>query len=590
MIASFFHVSKYAEKHINFIYRNENDTFKEPLYHKSVEQLNSIKGIKGIIIPAQKELNEPVNYDPKVLIEHIRLLEDRNLSSLPIYIVNASDKIIDELELHLDFGIDVSQTEDIDFESLEKLSEKRLNRVIDLIANDNDGRSRHNQSNEWGSYRLISSLNHVKSDKNSIINIRESLSESLYYKKLLLNESFEERSELNSIQKGDFLKKLSFINENINKVAIIDDMINMGWREAYANMLNIPKVEYFDQHEVVFSPEDSEKFDLIILDLRLEEEVGGDSNDVLGVDNLSGIILLKKIKAHDPSVPVIISTASNKSWSLESANNYGADGFWSKEDPQRGLSFEYRFKNTYNLIFTLYNVIKWSKKVRCVYTALMEIHKQLSLVNPLVAKSILKKTKVIFGQLHDSKSNFRKDFFGQSGLEVAFITVSSLINDIISYYREEIVDKNKNTSYFITIDTERHLFCDKKYNGGKIKFKIPNKVFEELKYEVNKTVNGKTITEVREPKYNENFFPEKSFMNYLLIKMGMEEMKSRYSYYSSLRNKIDMIHGKPIIEDIDSETYQIKIEDLYRILEIFYQAFLQKSCKYFPEKKKSLRR
>ena len=210
MIVSFFHVSKYAEKHIDFIYRNENDTFKEPLYHKSVKQLNSFKGIKKIIIPAQKELNEPVNYDPKVLIEHIRLIEDRNLSTLPIYIVNASDKIIDELELHLDFGVDISQTEDMDFENLEKLSEKRLNRVIDLIAKDNDGRSRHNQSNEWGSYRLISSLNHAKSDKNTIINIRESLSESLYYKKLLLNESFEERFELNSIQKGDFFKETLF--------------------------------------------------------------------------------------------------------------------------------------------------------------------------------------------------------------------------------------------------------------------------------------------------------------------------------------------------------------------------------------------
>ena len=241
-------------------------------------------------------------------------------------------------------------------------------------------------------------------------------------------------------------------------------MINMGWKEAYANMLNIPKVEYFDQHEVVFSPEDSEKFDLIILDLRLEEEVGGHSNDILGVDNLSGIILLKKIKAHDPSVPVIISTASNKSWSLESANNYGADGFWSKEDPQRGLSYEYRFKNTYSLINTIHNVIKWSKKVRCVYMALMEIYNHISLLNPLVAKSILKKTKIIYGQLYDSKSSFRKNFFGQSGLEVAFIAASSLINEILFYYKEEEDNKNKEMSYYVTIDDKRYLFCKRQLN------------------------------------------------------------------------------------------------------------------------------
>ena len=105
-----------------------------------------------------KEKNEPINYDPGVLIEHVRLLEDTSISTLPIYIVNATDETIDKLELHLSFGIDISQTEDVDFNNLEKLSEKRLRAVIELIANNNDGRSRHNQSNEWGSYRLSSSI------------------------------------------------------------------------------------------------------------------------------------------------------------------------------------------------------------------------------------------------------------------------------------------------------------------------------------------------------------------------------------------------------------------------------------------------
>ena len=37
-----------------------------------------------------------------------------------------------------------------------------------------------------------------------------------------------------------------------------------------------------------------EKYDLIILDLRLDDEVSGSSEDVLGIENLSGIKLLKK--------------------------------------------------------------------------------------------------------------------------------------------------------------------------------------------------------------------------------------------------------------------------------------------------------
>ena len=110
------------------------------------------------------------------------MLEDTSISTLPIYIVNATDETIDKLELHLSFGIDISQTEDVDFDNLEKLSEKRLRAVIELIANNNDGRSRHNQSNEWGSYRLSSSIKNLISDDNNLSSIKQLLSESLYYK------------------------------------------------------------------------------------------------------------------------------------------------------------------------------------------------------------------------------------------------------------------------------------------------------------------------------------------------------------------------------------------------------------------------
>ena len=165
---------------------------------------------------------------------------------------------------------------------------------------------------------MSSSIKNLISDDNNLSSIKQLLSESLYYKKLLLKESFEKIYSLNSNQKGDVNNKLNFINTNTKQIAIIDDMIDMGWEEAYSNVFHDSKIECYDQQNVVFNPENSEKYDLIILDLRLDDEVGS-SEDVLGVENLSGIKLLKEIKNHDPSVPVIISTASNKSWSLESA-------------------------------------------------------------------------------------------------------------------------------------------------------------------------------------------------------------------------------------------------------------------------------
>ena len=50
------------------------------------------------------------------------------------------------------------------------------------------------------------------------------------------------------------------------------------------------------------------------------------------------------------------------------------------------MSFEYRFKNTYNFLQILYDVLEQSKKVRNIYKALIEIYNELSLINPLVAK------------------------------------------------------------------------------------------------------------------------------------------------------------------------------------------------------------
>ena len=75
-------------------------------------------------------------------------------------------------------------------------------------------------------------------------------------------------------------------------------------------------------------------------------------------------------------------------------------------------------------------------------------------------------------------------------------------------------------------------------------------------------------------------------MQLLLEKLEMKNLRSRYGYYSSIRNKIDIIHGKPIIENIDLNFHKVTIDDLYELLKIFYQAFLQKPCELLPINKR----
>ena len=84
MIVSFLYESDYADKTFQLVMKNQSAKYKEPLYHKSIEQLNGLSDIQGIIIPGKKRDNEPIDYDPKYLIEHIRLSGNININHLPI--------------------------------------------------------------------------------------------------------------------------------------------------------------------------------------------------------------------------------------------------------------------------------------------------------------------------------------------------------------------------------------------------------------------------------------------------------------------------------------------------------------------------
>lgn len=68
------------------------------------------------------------------------------------------------------------------------------------------------------------------------------------------------------------------------------------------------------------------EFDLILLDLRLEKE----KDYEVSPSEISGIKLLKHIKESDPSVPVIVLTASEKALNYREAINLGASGYWIK--------------------------------------------------------------------------------------------------------------------------------------------------------------------------------------------------------------------------------------------------------------------
>lgn len=85
---------------------------------------------------------------------------------------------------------------------------------------------------------------------------------------------------------------------------------------------------------------------LIFLDLRLFRETGV----IHKVEELSGAKVLRWLRAHFKATPIIMTTASNKVWSLEGLLKLGADALWVKEGLDERRSAEESVRNYCQLL------------------------------------------------------------------------------------------------------------------------------------------------------------------------------------------------------------------------------------------------
>jgi CheY-like chemotaxis protein len=91
--------------------------------------------------------------------------------------------------------------------------------------------------------------------------------------------------------------------------------------------------------------------DAILLDLRLF----GESGTEFDIKNLSGAKLLKLLRQDYKALPIIMTTASNKSWSYEQLRQFGADAFWTKEGIDENRTAEATVKNYQRLLELISN-------------------------------------------------------------------------------------------------------------------------------------------------------------------------------------------------------------------------------------------
>ncbi len=223
----------------------------------------------------------------------------------------------------------------VELNSLDK--EEYVNGFLKKIDIDppKDYLSHHSIANEWAIYQW----SHLLGVSTEATRINEDKINTMLYFKYLVNKyDLEEKTE-----------KPNQESNKSGKVLFIDDKGVDGWNDVIRKFIesNYKSVEFFtleeEATEQVFKDKDVTDLkplienkikdtdpDVILLDLRLLEHIDNNQEKVL---EISGIKILKYIKRLNPSIQVIIFSASTDSLILDELYANRILGYIKKDSP-----------------------------------------------------------------------------------------------------------------------------------------------------------------------------------------------------------------------------------------------------------------
>jgi len=195
--------------------------------------------------------------------------------------------------------------------------------------------SHHSITNEWAIYQWshLLGVNTEATQANE-----DKINTMLYFKYLVNKYNLEEKTE-----------KFNKESDKSGNILLIDDKGVEGWNDVIRKFIesNYKSTEFFtleekadeqlfkdvDIEELKLSVESKIKAidpDVILLDLRLLEHIDNKQEKVL---EISGIKILKHIKKLNPSIQIIIFSASTDSLILDELYANGILGYIKKDSP-----------------------------------------------------------------------------------------------------------------------------------------------------------------------------------------------------------------------------------------------------------------
>lgn len=428
---------------------------------------------------------------------------------------------------------------------LRQRKQEILNTLI-VLPNENMGR--HSIANQWGALRLFMAAG------GEINNISYQFPQTAYFKYVLRKLECEENN-------ASFPSQLTpiFAPLILNKILLIDDEAQKGWKEVICKVLSIDEANVIvkEKYEDIADGNgdllvNANDYDIILLDLRIPKN-GNNFNIENGID------LLMKIKKEYPASAVVIFTATNKAWNIQYIFEQGADGYFIKEAPET-TSNEFSLRNYEHFKKTIQHCYKKSSLLKPYSENIVKIKDTIIIQNKgamKIQERIKERLDMFFGLLKKGfeRSEFDKSLFHYSDYELAFLTLWSVFNEVqegiydktnsdewkligtSEFYFNKIGTETKPRSYLLyaqdSLATDRYLLSTStRQNVGKHKINIDYQI-AYLLYKGNEFVTHSAILP--------------SFLRELY-------------YIKEIRNKLYLTHGADSNADFFEKTEKEKRE------------------------------
>ncbi len=342
-------------------------------YHSWLNDEFKAKVIDKIIIPVSISNDGTINTEGLLLGLHIRLNYELPLAKRLIPIIYISNFTLENLIKKNHFDKDNNPqnlifTKGVYFSSFD--TEDMLQTVenskscpdteyyTSVLSKLNINRKEvvggHDIANAWGCFKVAQVIG-VDDKIFELESISKHLKQ-LYAKHLICkNETFsnEKRIDLNPIKcKG-------------KNILFIDDKADEGWAELMENLFKGTSDNFVYVDSSKYKADDVHKsfkdfdgfykecqlhigkdWDLIFIDLRLNPEKEDIDNEMIAPTDFSGYKLIDDFLTENEGYQIIVLTASNKIWNINTALKRGAHSYYIKESPE----FNYPISETKKLL------------------------------------------------------------------------------------------------------------------------------------------------------------------------------------------------------------------------------------------------